>query len=279
MVQLLILRWLMRYVLSAAFYLLLTIASPLQAQTVVDVELVLAVDISYSMDLDEQRLQREGYVAALLDAEVHKAIAAGPNGRIAVTYFEWAGQFVQKLIVPWTLIDGPESANRFVEELQKTPPSRDRMTSITGAMEYSAKQFEQSPFRGVRRVIDVSGDGPNNSGGLVTTIRDRLVEGGVVINGLPIMVKVSGINNQFDLANLDEYFVDCVIGGPGAFMIPIKAKEEFLPATRRKLLMEIAGYEAPARLIRVQARAEAPQVDCTIGERMADRWRNSWPRN
>ncbi len=214
---------------------------------------MLAVDISYSMDLDEQRLQREGYVAALLDPDVHKAIAAGPNGRIAVTYFEWAGQFVQRMIVPWTLIDGPETAKQFVEQLQKTPPSRDRMTSITGAMEYSAKQFEQSPFRGLRRVIDISGDGPNNSGGLVTIMRDRLVAAGVVINGLPIMVKVSSINNQFDVAHLDEYFVDCVIGGPGAFMIPIKAKDEFLPATRRKLLLEIAGIEPPARLIHAQA--------------------------
>lgn len=270
----------MRNVLLFVLTLMLAVARPAEAQTVVDVELVLAVDISYSMDLDEQRLQREGYVAALLDPEIHKAIAAGPNGRIAVTYFEWAGQFIQKTIVPWTIIDGPEAAKKFVDELQKTPPARDRMTSITGAMEYSARMLERSPYNGARRVVDISGDGPNNSGGLVTTMRDRLIDGGVVINGLPIMLKVSSTNSQFDLANLDEYYVDCVIGGPGAFMIPIKDKSEFLPATRRKLLLEISGYEPRARLFRVQARSEAPQIDCMIGERMAERWRdNSWPRN
>ncbi len=244
-----------------------------QAQTRVDLELVLSVDISLSMDLDEQRLQRDGYIAAFRDGELHRAIAAGQTRKIAVTYIEWAGQFVQLVVMPWTLIDSPAAAMTFADGLEKARISRERMTSITAALEFSGRQFQSNPFRGARQVIDVSGDGPNNAGGPVTRIRDELVAKGVVINGLPIMVKHGGgINSLFDIADLDMYYNDCVIGGPGSFMIPIRAKEEFLPAIRRKLLLEIAGVEPLARLIKTQAAAEPKRADCLIGEKLWNRY-------
>ena len=244
-----------------------------RAETRVDLELVLAVDISLSMDLDEQRLQREGYIAAFRDQDLHKAIAAGPTGRVAVTYMEWAGQGVQIVVVPWMLIDGPAAALSFADLLEKARISRERMTSITAALEYSGRLLEQNTFRGVRQVIDVSGDGPNNAGGPITRIRDALVDKGVVINGLPIQLKAGyGFNGMFDIRDLDFYYSDCVIGGPGSFMIPIKAKDEFIPAIRRKLILEIAGVEPPARVIRTQATPPVAKADCLIGEKLWNRY-------
>jgi hypothetical protein len=238
------------------------------AQPAADLELVIAVDVSLSMDLDEQRLQRDGYVSAFRDPEVHKAIASGPNGRVVVTYMEWAGPPTQQVVMPWTIIDGPASALAFADRLETLPISRARMTSISAALQFSGRLFETSGAKGIRRVIDVSGDGPNNAGGAVVPVRDELVAQGIVINGLPIMLKLA--SGFFDLPDLDRYYADCVIGGTGAFMIPIKEKSEFQSATRRKLLLEIAGREPAARLIRVQAAQQAETSDCLAGERQ---WR------
>jgi Protein of unknown function (DUF1194) len=242
---------------------------PAFAQTVVDLELVIAVDVSLSMDLDEQRLQRDGYVMAFRDPEVHKAIASGPNGRIAVTYVEWAGPPTQQVVMPWTVIDGAQAAGAFADRLEVAPISRARMTSISAALQYSGRLFESSGAKGIRRVIDVSGDGPNNAGYPVVPIRDELVAKGIVINGLPIMLKLA--QGFFDLAELDLYYADCVIGGTGSFMIPIKQPREFQTATRRKLLLEISGNEQPARVVRVQAPPPTERSDCLIGEKQ---WRN-----
>jgi hypothetical protein len=251
----------------------LCLGSAAHAQARVDLELVLAVDVSLSMDMDEQRLQRDGYVAAFRDPEVWRAIGAGANGRIAVTYIEWAGEITQNTVLPWTLIDGPEAAKAFADRLEAVPISRARMTSISGALLYSARELERNQFKGTRRVVDVSGDGPNNSGIPAERARAELVAKGIVINGLPIVLK----RNQagfFDIANLDQYYAACVIGGTGAFMIPIRERGEFATATRRKLILEISGLmpEQPARLIRTQAIApsESEPTDCMIGERM---WR------
>jgi hypothetical protein len=238
------------------------------AQTAADLELVVAVDVSLSMDLDEQRLQRDGYVAAFRDPEVHKAITSGPHGRIAVTYMEWAGPPTQQVVIPWTKIDGPDAARAFAALLESMPISRARMTSISAALQFSGRLFETSGVQGIRRVIDVSGDGPNNSGVPVVPVREDLVGQGIVINGLPIMLKLA--SGFFDLADLDRYYADCVIGGTGAFMIPIKEKSEFQTATRRKLLLEIAGHEPPPRLLRAQAAPEEEKMDCMVGERQ---WR------
>jgi hypothetical protein len=242
--------------------------APACAQTPVDLELVLAVDVSLSMDLDEQRLQRDGYIAAFRDPEVHKAILSGPHGRIAVTYMEWAGPPTQQVVIPWTTVDTVEAANALADKLERLPISRARMTSISAALQFSGRLFEVSGVKGIRRVIDVSGDGPNNAGDPVVPVRDRLVAEGIVINGLPVMLKLA--SGFFDLADLDRYYTDCVIGGAGAFMIPIRERSEFRTATRRKLLLEISRAEPPPRLIRVQARAPEQQSNCLVGE---EQWR------
>ena len=236
----------------------------------VDVEVVLAVDVSYSMDPDEQALQREGYIAAITSREFMQALRSGMNGRISITYFEWAGPFDQKIIVPWRLIDGPEAADAVANEIARAPYRRASRTSISGALIFAKPLFDGSGFRGVRRVIDVSGDGANNSGALVTMARDDVLSAGITINGLPIMLKRP---NSFtmDIDNLDIYYEDCVIGGPGAFVIPIREREQFKEATRTKLVLEIAGRALERLVVRAQARA--PRISCTIGEQM---WRERW---
>jgi hypothetical protein len=233
----------------------------------VDVELVLAVDVSYSMDADEQALQREGYITGLTSREFLSALKSGINGRIALTYFEWAGPYDQKIIVPWRLIDGPPAVDAFVNEMARAPYRRASRTSISGALAFAKPLFGESGYGGFRRVIDVSGDGANNSGALVTPVRDDVVASGMIINGLPIMLKRP---NSFtmDIENLDIYYEDCVIGGPGAFVIPIKEREQFKEATRTKLVLEVA---AEARVLPAEARA--PRISCTIGEQM---WRERW---
>jgi hypothetical protein len=164
---------------------------------------------------------------------------------------------------------GPEAADAVANEIARAPYRRASRTSIASALQFAKPLFDASGYNGVRRVIDVSGDGPNNAGVPVVPMRDELVAKGIVINGLPIMLKLA--QGFFDLAELDLYYADCVIGGTGAFMIPIKERSEFQTATRRKLLLEIAGYEPPARLIRAQATAPAERFDCLVGEKQ---WRN-----
>ncbi|MFN3656547.1 MAG: DUF1194 domain-containing protein [Pseudolabrys sp.] len=236
----------------------------------VDVELVIAVDISYSMDPDEQALQREGYAQALTSREFLAALREGAHGKIALTYFEWAGPHIQNIIVPWRLIEGPESADAVAAEIARTPLRRASRTSISGALQFAKPLFDNSGYRGVRRVIDVSGDGANNSGPLVAVTRDEVVGAGITINGLPIMLK-RGYTGTLDIEMLDVYYEDCVIGGPGAFVIPIRERNQFITATRTKLVLEIAGRTPEPRVI--PASAQAPRVSCTIGEKL---WQERW---
>lgn len=244
------------------------LAAGVEAQSRVDLELIMAVDISLSMDADELRIQRNGYVAAFRDADLQRAIVSGPSRRIAVSYFEWAGRNVQKVIVPWTVIDGPAAAMAFADALERAPISRERMTSISAAIDFAGELFAASPHQSLRRVLDISGDGPNNSGRPVTAARDDLLAKGIAINGLPIVLKSGG--TVFDIADLDIYYADCVIGGPAAFSIPVRSEEEFAPSIRRKLLLEIAAAP-PALLRRIQMTpAPAPRINCMIGEQL---WR------
>ena len=260
--------------LPAALGLCLPVTGGALAQVLVDLELVLAVDVSLSMDLDEQRLQRDGYVAAFRDGEVQKAITAGPHGRIAVSYLEWAGPSVQNVVIPWTLIDGPAAAQAVADKLEQQPIMRARMTSISQALAFAGHLFESSGVKGIRRVIDVSGDGPNNAGPLVTLVRDELVAQGIAINGLPILLKKP--SSFFDIADLDVYYSECVIGGTGAFMIPIRERVEFKTATRRKLLLEIADDQPPG-LIPVQLAEPLSGGDCSFGERQWRRYLDTGP--
>ncbi|MGB8636582.1 MAG: DUF1194 domain-containing protein [Pseudolabrys sp.] len=235
----------------------------------VDVELVIAVDVSYSMDPDEQALQREGYVLALTSKEFLQALRQGAYGKIAVTYFEWAGQSDQKILMPWRVIDGPESADAVAAEIARAPYRRASRTSISGALRFAKPLFDDSGYKGLRRVIDLSGDGANNAGPLVEITRDDVLAAGITINGLPIMLK-RPYTGTMDIENLDEYYEDCVIGGPGAFVIPIREREKFIEATRTKLVLEVAGRQPDPQIVPTASRA---RVACTIGERL---WQERW---
>ena len=239
-------------------------------EATVDVELVLAVDVSYSMDMDELAIQREGYAQAIVSKEFLQALKNGPNGKIAVTYFEWAASSDQKIIIPWRLIDGPETADAVANEIMKTPIRRASRTSISGAIHFAMPLFDENPHRGLRRVIDISGDGANNNGGPVVVARDAALEKGIIINGLPIMVKEPSYSTM-DIDNLDIYYEDCVIGGPGSFVVTIKEREKFKEAIRTKLLMEVAGRTPERRVVPVSDKE--PRVSCMIGEQI---WQDRW---
>jgi hypothetical protein len=243
---------------------------PSGAATDVDVELVIAVDVSYSMDPDEQALQREGYILGLTSLEFLDALQQGLHGKIAVTYFEWAGAADQKIVVPWRIVDSPAAAKAFTDEIAAAPYRRAYRTSISGALHFALPLFEQSGFHGLRRVIDVSGDGVNNQGDVVAIVRDAVLERGITINGLPILLKPPSFASM-DIEDLDIYYEDCVIGGPGAFVIAIRRRDQFREATRTKLVQEIASRETAPRIIR--AAADKPRISCTIGERM---WQQRW---
>ncbi|MES2031707.1 MAG: DUF1194 domain-containing protein [Pseudomonadota bacterium] len=241
---------------------------------VVDVELVLAVDVSYSMDMDELAIQREGYAQAIVSKEFLAALKSGPTGKIAVTYFEWAASNDQKVIIPWRVIDGPESADAVASEIMKTPIRRASRTSISGAINFAMPLFDANELHGLRRVIDISGDGPNNNGGPVTIARDEAVGKGIVINGLPIMAKELSYSTM-DIENLDLYYEDCVIGGAGSFVVPIKERDKFKEAIRIKLVMEVAGLMPEPRAIPVANTSREPRVNCLIGEKI---WQDRWGR-
>lgn len=243
-----------------------------KADAQVDVELVLAVDVSYSMDLDELAIQREGYAEAVTSADFLTALKSGPHGRVAVTYFEWAAAHDQKIIIPWRIIDGPESADAVAAEIMKAPLRRASRTSISGAINFGMHVLSENPYKGLRRVIDISGDGPNNNGEPVLIARDAALEKGVTINGLPVMVKQASYATM-DIEKLDLYFEDCVIGGPGSFVVPIKEPGKFKEAIRTKLVLEVAGRQPEGRVVPAQARGE--RIPCTIGEQL---WRERWGR-
>jgi hypothetical protein len=240
----------------------------------VDVELVLAVDVSYSMDMDELAIQREGYAQAIVSKEFLQALKALPNGKISVTYFEWAASNDQKIIIPWRVIDGPETADAVAEEIMKTPIRRASRTSISGAIYFAMPLFDENPYRGIRRVIDISGDGPNNNGSPVTGARDIALSKGITINGLPIMVKEPSYSTM-DIENLDWYYEDCVTGGPGSFVVSIKGRDEFREAIRTKLLMEVAGRTPPDYIVPVADEAKEPRISCLVGEKI---WQDRWGR-
>ena len=240
----------------------------------VDAELVIAVDVSYSMDIDEQRLQRAGYVAAITSPEFLDALKSGAHGKIAIAYMEWAGSADQEIIKPWTLIDGPESAQAFAGALAEAPLRRASRTSISGGIDKAARMFVNNGYKGARLIIDVSGDGPNNNGRLVTEARDEAVANGIIINGLPL-VDIRPYNSPMDIQELDWYYTDCVIGGPGAFMIPINSKQKFIDATRTKLVLEISMPLPAAPPLIKPATAEEPRIPCTIGETLWKRWRSN----
>jgi hypothetical protein len=201
----------------------------------VDVNLVLAIDASGSVEEDRFELQKRGFAAAFRDPKVLQAIRAGNNRSIAVLMFQWTGPPLQEVMVPWTMVSDEASAYRLAAIIEATP--RRLMgggTSISGAIDYAVKMLAASPYRGERRVIDISGDGSNNLGRPAEQARDEAVRSGIRINGLPILEVEP---------DLDEYFRKNVIGGTAAFSIPVKNYDQFAEAILRKLITEISRQE------------------------------------
>lgn len=227
--------------LVCLFALILSVL-PVAAQDKQEVDLALAlgIDISGSIDPDEARLQREGYVNAFRDPAIIKAILSGANGRIAVSYYEWSDSWMQKLLIDWTLLDSEAAIQLFATRLSEAPISIARRTSISGAIRYAIPLLGRSPYEAQRKVLDISGDGSNNDGGLVTEMRHEALKERIIINGLPIMndrPNPFGFPNETDL---DRYYLHCVIGGPRSFVEVARSFEDFPRAVRKKLLQEVA---------------------------------------
>jgi len=250
---------------SCAF-LGISASNPLCAKEQVDLELVLAVDVSMSMDADEIGLQRQGYVEAFRSPDVIHAILQNGEGKIVVTYMEWAGETHVRFAVPWRLIDSAAAANRFADELEDLVPTRVDRTSISNALAAAGQAIEDNRWEGLRKVIDLSGDGPNNDGVPLPGIRDELVVRGITINGLALMVNPG--SQSLGIDNLDEYYAQCAIGGSGSFVLPVRDWSQFSSGLRLKLHLEITGRQLPAQII--PAAVSAP-VDCLIGEKI---WRD-----
>ncbi len=207
----------------------------------VDLELVLAVDISGSVDHVEAQLQRQGYLKALVDPQVVRVITGGERRRVAVTYMEWAGAHFQNVVADWTVVRDMATARAFAATIAEYPVSTERWTSISTAIDYALGLFRANPHRGERKVLDLSGDGRNNNGGPLAPARARALAAGVTINGLPI---VNDRPNPWGLPppkDLDRYYFERVIGGPGAFIVVARGFKSFGDAVKAKLVMEIAG--------------------------------------
>ncbi|MEM1377730.1 MAG: DUF1194 domain-containing protein [Pseudomonadota bacterium] len=252
--------------------------SPAQATEQVDVELVLAVDVSGSMSAQELQIQREGYVEAFRSRDVIDAVEAGLIGSIAVTYVEWARDDLQRNVVPWMKIENADDAYEFAARLEAAPRGNMRYTSISGAIKTGMHMMDTNGFDGMRQVIDVSGDGPNNQGGLAPDARDEALARGIVINGLPLMTDPWNFRYRGSEVALDAYYESCVIGGPGSFLIPVTSWGGFSDAVRRKIMLEVAALPQEVDVsdkpfVRTQfLQPIKPIVDCSIGEKMI-----GWP--
>lgn len=236
-----------RIVLRLVLLLAALAGAPARAETV-DLHLVLAADVSRSVDDDEFRLQREGYAAAFNDPRVLRAIRSGGLGRIAVTYFEWSGELAQKVIVDWTVVGDEESAAGFAADLLRAPrPFADR-TAIGVAIDHAIRLFAKSPHEATRRTIDVSGDGTNTNGTPAEVARDRAVAQGITVNGIVILSPVPMPWNTYHThppGGLENWYREHVTGGPGSFTMVAEDFQSFSYAIANKLIREIADAGAP----------------------------------
>lgn len=257
---------------------LLALLAPLTASAEdrrVDLELVLAADISGSMDHEEAVLQRTGFINAIRHPEVIATIQRGRYGRIAVTYIEWAGAIHQTTLVKWTEVYDEASAEAFAKAVAAPPVRTAFWTSISTVIDYALASLVDNGFKALRQVIDISGDGPNNSGGYVPEARDRAIEKGVTINGLPIINNRPGPYGFMPMPNLDHYYEDCVIGGFAAFVIVANGFQDFARAVRRKMLLEIAGLRPKRPLLHFAAEGYRPP--CDAGEIQLRQYRDQFP--
>lgn len=266
--------WIRTIFITLSMAAALALALEAKAQEPVDVALVLAVDVSRSMSRSELTIQRDGYAAALNHPDVVRAISQGAYGRIAVTMFEWAGNSATREVFGWTLVETAQDADQLSETVRQSQPSGLRRTSISGAIQHALKLLDEGPFDGFRKVIDISGDGPNNQGQPVLDVREAALARRIVINGLPLMTR-DGFDGGFNIPDLDTYYAECVIGGPGSFLVPVTSWDQFPEAIRRKLILEIGAMPPvsesviPAQAAPAQRlRPSSEPYDCLIGEKI-----------
>lgn len=238
----------------------------------VDLELLLMVDVSRSMTERELEIQRRGYAAALRTEAVYEAVQTGLLQRVALSYVEWSSS--QEVIVDWRVLESPADLEGFADALTATFNPVLRRTSISEALVFGSQSIAKNTYDGLRKVIDVSGDGPNNLGRPVTRARDLVLAQGIVINGLPLMTR-EGMGSQWHLDDLDDYYRNCVVGGPGSFVIPVLDWSDFAEAVKRKLILEIAAAPTEPMLHNAQYTPAAP-YDCMIGEKIWEELRRTW---
>ncbi len=256
---------------SATAVLAAAVSPPPAPPAAVDVELVLAVDVSLSMMAEELVVQRKGYVEALRDPAVVAAMFGGTHRRVALIYVEWAGAKEQQVVIPWRVLEAEADALRFADDLSRAPVRRSFRTSLSGAIDFAVSLIETNGIGGTQRIIDMSGDGANNDGAAVTAARDRAVAQGITVNGLPIVARV-GLAGGVEVGGMDEYYANCVIGGPGAFSIPVRNWSEFSQAVREKLTLELSGVpgsgDSHRHVLPAAATAAGGAYDCLAGERL-----------
>jgi len=245
----------LRFLALIAFFLSIAISSSAANTEDVDLELVFLADSSGSIDPAETNFQRRGHAEALNHPDVLAAIEAGLLQRIAVTYVEWGDANHLDVVVPWTIIDGPETAQSFAEALLAAPRRAFGYNAIGAALAKGQELIMSNNIRGTRLVMDLSGDSANNWSGLpIETARDAAVLNGITINGLPILCTEADCGGRPVSYDLEQAFEDRIIGGPGAFVVTAETRESFEFAVRRKLILEIAGH-VPAQRERFQSAA------------------------
>jgi len=231
--------------------LLAVAGAPARAQEQVDLLLVLASDVSRSVDTRKFELQRQGYAAALSNPRVIEAIRSGPHGKIAICFVEWSGQTSQKVVIDWTVVSDAASARKIGDQMLELPRTFADRTSISAGIDFSVSQLERAPFKAARRTIDVSGDGTNNSGRDVGQARDEALAKNITINGL-VILSDSPLPWNPEHTNppggLGEYYRKNVIGGPGAFVMVAENHDSFGQAIVKKMIAEIA-WDVPPRSV------------------------------
>jgi hypothetical protein len=250
-------------------------AQPAEAIEQVDLELVITTDVSYSVDDMEARMQREGAVTAFRSKEVVEALKSGSLGKIAVAYIDFSNANASRIVVDWRVVHDQASAEAFADAIAVARKTDGVQTSIASGIELAARMIEDNDYEGMKKVIDVSGDGPNNEGRRVDQVRDEVIAKGFIINGLPIVTEADKFDVYY-LPDLDKYYAGCVIGGPGAFIQVANGFADLARALRRKLVLEISDAAKPTRdplFVKAAAGQRSSgrivyEKGCDIGERM-----------
>ena len=257
------------------------VAEPAGAIEQVDLELVITTDVSYSVDDMEARMQREGAVTAFRSKEVVEAIKSGSLGKIAVAYIDFSNANASRVVVDWQVVHDQASAEAFADAIAVARKTDGVQTSISSGIQLAARMIDDNDYEGMKKVIDVSGDGPNNEGRRVDHVRDEVLAKGIIINGLPIVTEADKFDVYY-LPDLDKYYAGCVIGGPGAFIQVANGFADLARALRRKLVLEISDAARPDPLLVKAAAGQRTsgrivyERGCDIGERM--RYGGSTPR-